>query len=349
MTATISKRVRKKHPYYSFNRIRSYNGTFNFIVGGRGLGKTFGAKEESIKKFIKFGEQFIYLRRYYDELIDSKQTFFSDVQHSFPQHDFRVQGNVAQIASKESADDKKRTWLTMGYFLALSKAQSTKSVSFHDVTTIIYDEFIIEKGLQQYLPAEATAFVNFYSTVDRYQDKTKVFFLANSVSIMNPYFLEYDIKPDEVDGEFIRKADGFIVAHFPDSDDFKNSVYATSFGRFIAQTEYARYAVGNEFADNALNLITAKDPKARYLYTLETLKGTFSVWHNVFNNEFYATKFLPKQQNVYTMLANKMSEDKTLMLKNDKLLQYLRTAFRHARLTFDEQSTRNAFAEIFKA
>ena len=345
---------RKQHPWYDFKRIDSYNATFNFIAGGRGIGKTYGAKKKAIRKAIKTGEQFIYLRRYKTEITASKTTFFADIGQEFPEYQFRIQGNAAQMAPASSEDDRKQAWQTIGYFVALSTAQSQKGVSYHLVTTVIFDEFIIEKGNVQYLPNEVIVMTNFYSTVDRYQDKTKVYFLANSVSINNPYFDEYGIKPDQdITGEIISPSlgidtKGFIVAHFPDSADFAMSIYETAFGKFIKNTDYADYAVGNQFADNTNDLVAVKNSNFRYHYTLETKKNTFSVWYSRVDGEYFIQKKRPKTELIYTMLASKMGEDKTLILFNDKPLASLRTAFRHARVTFDEPSTRNAFTEIFK-
>lgn len=348
---TKKARVAKKHPYYSFNRILSFNATYNFIVGGRGLGKTFGAKERAIKDYIKHGDQFIYVRRYKGELTNSKNTFFADVAYKFPNFQFRVNGAEAQIARADAGPKDKNAWQTIGYFVALSTGQSQKSVSFPRVRTIIFDEFIIEKGAIHYLPDESTIFNNFYSTVDRWQDKTRVFFLANSVSIMNPYFMKYEIEPDKADDSgFIRKADGFIAVHFPDSKMFAMSVFNTKFGKFIANSdeEYADYAVGNTFADNNDGLISPKDSKARYRYTIETKQGMFSVWYNLFTQEYTIQESLPKQQIIFTLVAEKMGEDKTLLVYGDKIMQQMRAAFRSARITFDKPSTRNVFIEVFK-
>ena len=57
MSATITK-------YYSFDYILSHNAVYNFVVGARGLGKTYGAKRKAIKAFLKRGDQFVYTRRY---------------------------------------------------------------------------------------------------------------------------------------------------------------------------------------------------------------------------------------------------------------------------------------------
>lgn len=340
---------KKKHPYYNFNRILGYTAAFwFFIVGGRGLGKTYGAKKKAIKDFIRKGEQFIYLRRFKPELAAARATFFADIAHEFPDWDFRIHGNIAQGAPKKTQGEEKRTWADMGFFIALSTAQSQKSVAFPRVTKIIFDEFILEKTNTQYLPNEATVFLNFYSTVDRYQDKTKVFFLANSVSIMNPYFLEYDIRPDDSKDQFIVAFDGYIVCHFPDAENFSASVFETQFGRFIQKTDYAKYAVANEFSDNTDAMLGAKDPRARYTYSLETKNGWFSVWHNIFTGEYTIQEKRPKVELKFTLVPERMEAHKVLMTYSDKPLQSLRTAFRTARIIFDKPSTRNTFTEIFK-
>lgn len=336
-----------KHPYYKYDKIHSFNAMWMFLVGARGLGKTYGIEVKAVRDYIRKGEMFIYLRRYKEELKAARNTFFAAFEHEFPEWDFQVRGNEAQCAPIETRGEKKREWKTMGYFIALSTAQNQKSVSFPRVTKIIFDEFIIEKGMIHYLPDEATVFRQFYNTVDRNQDRTKVYFLANSVSIMNPHFLEYDILPTE-DTEFITRYDGYIVAHFPDSKDFAKSIYTTKFGKFIQGTEYADFAVGNTFVDNHGQLLNDKDPRARYQFTLETGKGSFSVWHVPFDNEYYVQAKRPKAEKVVTLIAENMSESKTFVKVNDRAIGYLRRAFSTGKVTFDHQTTRNAFIEVFK-
>lgn len=334
--------------YYNYDKLYSYNGTYNFVVGGRGLGKTYGAKQKAIKAAIKKGDQFIYLRRYKEELKAAKATFFADIEHEFPDWDFKVAGGNAVASHISSRGEKQRKWAVIGYFIALSTSQIQKSVSFPRVKTIIFDEFIIEKGALHYLPNEDIVFNNFYSTVDRYKDKTKVFFLANSVSIMNPYFLAYEIVPDE-NNEFVVKFDGFMVAHFPNAEEFQSGVYETAFGKFIQGTEYAQYAVANTFTDNNDSLLELKNGKARYMFSLECKNGMFSVWHDMRKDEYFVQEKLPKDNPiVFTLLAERMSVEKTLMTFTDRPLAYLRTAFKQGRVVFDKPTTRNTFTEIFK-
>lgn len=334
--------------YYSFDRVFSYNAGYNFIVGARGLGKTYGAKQHVIRNAIRKGEQFIYLRRYKSE-IKGAHTFFADIQHEFPEWDLRVNGSFAEMAPVESRNEKKRKWRTIGYFVALSNAQAQKSVAYPLVTTILFDEFIIEKGMLHYLPNEAKALNDFYLTVDRWKDKTRVLFLANSLTITNPYFLEYDIMPER-DGndQIIVKKNGFLVAHFPDSAAFSKGVFKTRFGQFIEESDYANYAVGNEFADNHDHMLGSKGPRATYHMTIEGAKGIYSVWVDWHQNNYFIQEKRPKQEVICTLLPSKMSEGKRLLLRSDKRLQYLRAAFSQGRIWFDTPRSRNAFIDIFK-
>lgn len=350
--------------YYDYRRIDAYNGVYNFILGGRGIGKTFGAIKKEIKAGIKTGSQFVYARRYIDEIKQTKTTFFDAVIRAglFPEAEFRVNGNVGEwapavpsdIESWSKADQKewfkKREWQVLVYFVALSGGQKLKSKPYPLVKTIIYDEFILEKGLTRYLDGETSVMLNLYNTVDRQEDRVKVYFLANAVSIDNPFFVHYEISPDDVRKEFVVKYDGFMVCHFPESEAFKNEVIKTRFGRFLLESDpdYFEFAHGNHFRDNTKLQVAKKDSKAEYLFTLETEKGTFSIWNKMGSPIFYAQRKLPKDDVVYTLMPERAGAKKQYVDVKDKMVAVLRSAWRRNDLYFDADITRIAFLEVFK-
>ena len=340
--------VFEKQNYYNFDKIYSMNGVYNFVVGLRGVGKSYGKKVKCVRAAIEKGHEFIYLRRYKEEMKAAKASFFNDFLDEFPDYDFQVSGNKAQYSHKKLRGEKKRPWHDMGYFICLSQGQSFKSVPFPLVRHIIFDEFIIEKGMTHYLPNEAEVFTNFFNTVDRSKDKTRAWFLANAVSIDNPYFIKYGIEP-KANEEWIKKFNGFVICHFPDPEKFKEQVYRTRFGQFIQESdpEYAAYAVGNEFKDNHNNLLAKKLPNAGYVFSLETKAGTFSIWRDWVENKWYVQEKRPKQEMLYTVLPEKMSEGKKLLFYSDKQLQVLRAGFKSENMYFDKAKTRQAFIHIF--
>lgn len=336
---------RKQHPWYNYDKVLSYNAVINFIVGVRGNGKTYGAKKYALRRWVKHREQFVLLRRFGTEL-DTRHTFFADIAHEFPDYDFRVYGKEAQAAHVETRDDKKRRWETIGFFVALSAQQKLKGTSYHRVTTIIFDEFILEKGFLRELPNEVQAFLNFYSTVDRNQDKTRAFLLANAISIESKYFRHWKIVPDELP-EISLHADGLVLAHFIDSGEFSESVGQTRFGKLVEGTEFAQMAMHNKFKDAHKELVEQKPATAKYFYTLETKEGTFSVWVDNPSGMMFAQQKRPGNEKLLTLVAENMAPNKKLMTHTSNTISALRTAFRQGRLMFDSASTRNAYLEVF--
>ena len=329
--------AKKKFSYYSFSNVLSYGGVFNMIMGARGLGKTYGAKKIVIKNAINKGQQFIYLRRYKTEL-KGRASFFADIADEFPEEEFRVEGQFAQRKVG-------KLWETIGYFIPLSTAQANKSIAYPQVHTIIFDEFIIDKGSLRYLPDEAKVFMDFYSTVDRYQDRVRCLMLSNAVSIMNPYFIRFHIEPKQ---GISRHADGFIVTDFVDSKQFQSEVAHTRFGSFIVNYagDYADYAISNEFADNYDDYVMKKSGKAKYMFSLRTEQGSVSIW--IDGGTWFAQKRQPKGPLVqWAYKVKDLREGERLLLYGDKVLTIMRTTYRKGRLFSDSPETRNMFAEIF--
>lgn len=330
--------------FYDYTPIMSRNAVFNMIVGGRGIGKSYGAKVREVKRALHSDWQFIYMRRFTEELKTSAESFFADIAHEFPGWEFKRVGSKALARAAGSEDEYKQ----IGYFLALSVAKNFTSVSYPNVKTIIFDEFIADPSKMgvRYLQDEWTVLMNFYVTVDRYQERVKVIMLANAISIDNPYFLHLDHVPDG--REWYNLHDGMIVIQYPKSEEFNNATLQTRFGRFISGTEYAEFAINNQFKDAHGRLVTRKTPRSRYLYTLLTRKGAFSLWFDVETGNIYAQAKRPKDEEKYTVDTARVSEDCELLTFTDKKIAHPRALFRKGRMFFDKPPTRNAFMEIFK-
>lgn len=322
-------------PYYSFDRLLSYGGVINMAVGARGLGKTYGAKRLVIRNAVRKGEEFVYVRRFKTEL-KHVSTFFNDISAEFPDYEFRV---VGRMASYRVRGDEDSAWTTMGYFIALSSAATLKSVSYPKVTTMIFDEFIIEMGSRRYLPGEVDTFLDLYSTIDRNQDRVRVLMLSNAVRSVNPYFVEWRLSPGK---SFQRRGSGYVVCEIIDNESFADRVSETKFGRFIraASPEYAKYAVDNEFADDTPALLGKKPPQARCVGIVRTRVGVFSVW--IAERDYWVQKRLPKGGPRYAY-AVRPDDGEVVLERSSPFSQVMRAAFKSGRMRFDCVESRENF------
>ncbi|HWI48416.1 MAG TPA: phage DNA encapsidation protein, partial [Rummeliibacillus sp.] len=166
----------EKSLYYSPEKMLSYNRILNFIIGARGVGKSYGIKKYVTNRFIKKGKEFMYVRRYKDDL-KKIDTFFNDIRSEFPDHELKVKGKNFYIDGKLA-----------GYAISLSSWQSLKSNPYPLVETIVYDEFLKEKDNSTYIPNEPRALLNLMDTVFRDRQDVRCICMANAVTIVNPFF-----------------------------------------------------------------------------------------------------------------------------------------------------------------
>lgn len=228
--------------YYNINTLLRRNAVISVCCGGRGIGKSYGAKVRLVRDWIKHGWEFMYVRRYRDDLAGFK-TFFNDIAHEFPEWEFDVHDGRARARRAGSEDP----WDIVGYSTALSVSHKLKSASFPNVHWLLFDEFIAPPE-SRYVSNELTVFYELYSTLDRYQDRVRVIMLANAIALDNPYFNNWGFTANS---EFEKYGGNFVVCHYPRAEKFNNHVLQSRFGAFIANNAqaYANYAMGNVFSD----------------------------------------------------------------------------------------------------
>jgi len=252
--------------YLNLGLILSFNCLFNFIIGNRGCGKTYGCKKRVVKLFLEKGFQFVYLRRFDSELSESAEGYFNDIikNNEFPDTTIEYKEGCYYINGEIA-----------GYAMALTKAKDYKSSSFPDVWTIIFDEFLIEdNGYTRFLKNEVKQFLGFYMSIDRYRGVT-VFFLGNSTEFINPYTLFFNI-PRPFNSDYVRKDD--ILLYLAQDEAFIKEAEQTRFGKLIAGTDFAEYAIKNKFADTSKTFLQRKTEKAQYYFTFIYKGEKYGIW-----------------------------------------------------------------------
>lgn len=258
--------------YWDIKRSLSYNCLFNFIIGNRGGGKSYGFKKWAIDDFLKTGSQFVYVRRYKTE-IKTVDRFFNDIAEAYPEHDFK------SIKGKFYIDDK-----LAGFAVALSTAAILKSVPFPKVNKICYDEFIIDRGTYRYLRDEVTVFLELYETIARMRDNVRVFFLANAVSTFNPYFIYFDLSLPY--GTSIKRKDDILLQMVAD-EDFIEEKSKTRFARLLKDTAYYSYSVENKMLRDNNNFIRKKTGNCKKEFCIKNEGKYYGIWFSLEEDHIY--------------------------------------------------------------
>lgn len=322
--------------FWDIRRPLSYNCMFNFIVGNRGGGKTYGCKKYVINNFINKHEQFIYVRRFKEEFKDIG-TFYNDLDCFGDEYELKSH-NGRFICNGE----------TMGYYIPLSTAKIKKSVAYPDVTTIIFDEFILDRGYYHYIPDEVTAFLEFFETVARMRDNVKVFFLSNAVTVTNPYFLYFDLKlpkPNKI------KRNGDILVEFVAKDEFIKEKQKTRFGQLIKDTPYGDYAINNEFLRDNEDFIEKKANDCKYYFTINYKGQILGVWLSKGQGKLYVSFDTDTTSHFNYALTKDDHTPNTMLiasLTSSRPFVFFKQNFQMGNVYFETMNIKNIVYEIMK-
>ena len=320
--------------WYDINKTLSYNCLFNFVIGMRGVGKTYAFKKWAIKDYLKTGAQFAYVRRYKTEVNGKRLAkFFKDVSEEFPSHSFETKGTVFYIDGKVA-----------GQAFPLSTAKIEKSVPFPEINKICFDEFILDKGSYHYLPDEVTNFLELYSTISRLRDVT-VFFLSNAITVTNPYFDYFSIKLP-YGGKTVARTGTDILCEVIKESEYTDAAKKTRFGALIDGTEYGSYNMENEFYRDNKNFVAKKTPGSEYYFTVIFNSVQYGIWVDYKEGLLTVSRDVdPSSLRIYA-LTNDDHVPNALLLGSPRrsvALQTLRNMYELGAVRFESIAVKNSF------
>lgn len=157
--------------YVNIPHVLSRGMTFNFMIGGRGTGKTFGALDYVLEEHKKF----CLMRRTQSQLDTIARPDTSPFKAVQRTKDYNWTCEPLSIGKsvygyfKTTTDPEKSTPIygeLLGYAIALSTVANLRGFDMSDVDLLIYDEFIPETH-ERSLKNESDAFFNCYETLNR--------------------------------------------------------------------------------------------------------------------------------------------------------------------------------------
>ena len=331
--------------FINFNKILSYGSFITFVLAERGVGKSYGAKKFIINHYKKTGKQTVYLRRYNKELQEalmkkSIPIFFDQIKDEFP--------NDKLTNSKELLYYNKEV---CGYAVALSTSNILKSSTFENVDTIIYDEFIIDKGTYHYLQNEVTAFFEIIETIFRLRNG-RVLLLGNAISITNPYFIELDLwLPYNSEYKIFKKDDKgnpLLTVYYGKNLKYREAKKSTRFGQLIDGTKYGKYAIDNEFLRDSKAFLGKKSKDAKFFFILKLNNKNIGIWIDYKQTKMYLSYDYDPNCPIIFSINSEDHDEHTILIRTrtSSFFQSIIDYYRSANLYFENQQLKNQIMTV---
>lgn len=320
--------------YYNFDKLFSYNFLIALVIGERGVGKTFNAKVAVMKKFLKSGEQFIYLRRYKTELDSALATFWSDLQSNgyFEDHELKVK--KSKMLTQFICDGK-----VCGYAVPLSTANILKSTAFPNVKTIIFDEFILDtaSGTYKYMKNEPQMLLDVIETVGRLRD-IQVLMLGNYINFFGCPYVAYFNLDLPYNGEFRTFKDGAIVVNYIRNEAYRKAKNESRFGKLIAGTVYGDYAINNKSLREDTAFIGKRPANCKFYAWLVINGNNFGLWQGMDGYLYLSDKYDPNVTAKYACDFDDHTEQTIFLnIRENYFLKYCIKAYKQGWLKFENQ------------
>lgn len=331
--------------YYDPSELLSYGRHLNYIIGGRGIGKTYGFKLKLIKWFLEKGHMFVWLRRYEKELI-GMENFFSKVALEFPNAKFEVKKNKLFYFY---INDK-----IAGYGMELGKWNTYKGLEMNGVMTIVLDEFIIDKdSLYRYLGNEPEPLLNIADSVWRNLNapSARIICLGNSDNLSNPFFTYFKIPPDLPFGITLHHDNMIAVERRQDSEFMQARVKHSIIGKLTKGTNYATMAIDNTSKGLTNKTFIKRKSKTSELVCILIVKGrSLGVWRDFLYGEFYiSNKFNANYPIKYVLSMDDMNTNLQLVTnwKKEWHLSEVISAMKTGYLFYESHEIKNLMLDIF--
>lgn len=338
--------------YYNPQRILSKKDldgdepTIYLITSNRSAGKTTAFLKKALSDFKKRGSKLVLIYRYTYEL-GSSPTIFKGVMKLYPKYG---ESMTAVSQAKGLFYELLLDGESFGYAVALSNPDSLKKYSpiFAEVDHMLFDEFQSEKG--KYLPKEVEKLQSIYVSIARGGGEqardVKLYMLGNMVTIMNPYFIAFDIhKRLKADTNFLR-GNGW-VAEFGFNESASRAIKEKGFFKAFATDNYMTYSTEKVYLYDADIFIDKPSGRAKYICTIRHDNVEYGV-REYFDEGIIYVSHKP-DTSCKQVIAFKASDhnQNTIMLNHYSYLwKNVRDAFNNGYLRFDDMKAKSAIFDI---
>lgn len=327
----------EENGFLNFAKIVKIKTPFIFIVGARGIGKTYGGIKYAVTNNIKF----MLSRRTQKQADIISQPELSPLKS--PCDDLGINYTVKSIIPQCSGifiEGELR-----GYTSALSTISNIRGFDSSDVDLWLYDEFIPERHERQ-LRYEGEGFLNAYETINRNRElkgrpPLKCVCMANSNDIGNPIFEVLDLitvaekmqnKGQEV---YINQQRGITII-MPQNSPISNAKKDTALYNAVgSNSRFSEMAIENAFEREAC--VHSKNLNE---YRILVSIGHVNIYEHKTLSEYYVSMHKSGTGAVY-------GTDPTSTLQFKTAFKYLLAAYVTDRICFENTHVKREFENFF--
>lgn len=316
------------------------------VTGNRSAGKTTDVTHKAIERYILKGKKVAWLYRYNYELDDVASKIFKDVQRLFyPNLEFSSHSKMKDIYHELYLCDK-----SIGYAISINSADQIKKNShlFSDIDLIIFDEFQSETS--HYCNKEIQKFVSIHTSIARGQGAqvryVPVIMMSNTVSLINPYFVELDISNRLRPNTKFLKGDGWVL-EVTNNESAQIAQLNSSFNRAFSKNEYVRYSAMNTYLNDKTAFIESMSGKCNYVVTIKVGDREYAVREYLEQGIIYVDTKVDKTFKFKICVTTDDHAINYVMLKrNDIMLSNLRYYFEKGCFRFKNLECKDATLKL---
>lgn len=297
--------------YVNIKGILEMGYPFNFIWGGRGTGKTYGA----LKTAIEDHKIFMYTRSKQVQTDMVNQPEFSPFKKLNSDNDWNIQSfsltkynSAFYHAIVDENGKNKPDGLPLGYTSALSTIANLRGFDASDVTLWIYDEFIPEKT-EKPVKNACFAFLNAYETMNRNREiqgkpPIQCLLFSNSENLSCDIFARLglirkvsDMTKNHKDRWYDRKK-GIALFNLTDSPISQEKKKTSLYNMVGEDSDFYKMSIENDFYAEDYSDISPQNLKQ---YAPLVTIGELTIYDHKSGEYLYITKHRSGSPETYTL------------------------------------------------
>lgn len=319
--------------WLSLKRVDSFAVRWNWLIGGRGIGKTYSIKlEKCLGNFQKTGNTFFWARTTdtaLDNIRDPVQ-FFGRIK---PEHLKKLGIEKYDIRDDKIYINRKRC----GYLFAISTFYNNKGADY-DCQIGVWDEFMRAKG-ERPLQGKYEKFMDLCQSVLRDSATSKVYGISNSTNQFDEVMANYNWKKKGF-GVYLYRERNALIHYISPSKTFieaqKNSASFEGMSDFQKRMTYE-----NQFTDYG---DYEKVAKTRYLFTIQADDDLFISLYDG-KTKLYCKSDMPEKAIVRAVDASFVNSRVNKLSPSEK--KYLMQKYERGDILFIDGYSRTTFTELF--